>query len=160
LEFHGFHSSAFAGDEQQHGQISCTISPLFPTDSGIAGVHPSAMETTWKQATRTGPESRLRIRFWRSVALAAMLCCVVNLAWADSFRCGQRLVRTGDDQSELLRICGDPVRRDSAQERVGSGSGQKTVKVQRWYYKSSGRKLERVVMIHEGKIIAVRTTGR
>lgn len=92
--------------------------------------------------------------------LALLLSCMAPIAWADSFRCGQKLVRSGDDQSVLLRICGDPIRRDTAQERVGSGSSQKTVKVQRWYYKSSGRKLERVVMIHEGKIIAVRTTGR
>lgn len=92
--------------------------------------------------------------------LMTMLLLPAEVAQADSFRCGQRLVRSGDDQSELLRICGDPIRRDSAQERVGSGSSQKTVKVQRWYYRSSGRKLERVVMIHEGKIIAVRVTGR
>ncbi|HET6565731.1 MAG TPA: DUF2845 domain-containing protein [Xanthomonadales bacterium] len=85
---------------------------------------------------------------------------MAEAACADSFRCGQKLVRSGDDQSELLRICGEPQRRDSAQERVGSGSNQQTVKVQRWYYKSSGRKLERVVMIYQGKIIAVRTTGR
>ena len=98
--------------------------------------------------------------------LAALLLMPVILLlptehiWAHSFRCGQKLVRSGDDQSELLRVCGDPIRRDSAQERVGSGSNQKTVKVQRWYYKNSGRKLERVVMIHEGKVIAVRITGR
>lgn len=92
--------------------------------------------------------------------MLAITVLPLELAHADSFRCGQRLVRNGDDQSELLRVCGDPIRRDSAQERVGSGSNQKTVKVQRWYYKNSGRKLERVVMIYEGKIIAVRVTGR
>lgn len=92
--------------------------------------------------------------------LAMLLLGAASTAGADSFRCGQRLVRTGDDQSELIRICGNPVRRDSGQERVGTGSQQRTVKVQRWYYQSSRRRLERVVMIHEGKIIAVRTTGR
>jgi hypothetical protein len=92
--------------------------------------------------------------------MVILLLLVTAPLQADSFRCGQRLVRSGDDQSELLRICGDPIRRDTAQERVGSGSNQQTVKVQRWYYQSSGRKLERVVMLHEGKIIAVRVTGR
>lgn len=103
---------------------------------------------------------RCRLNLAGFLMMAGMLLLPTEHLWADSFRCGQKLVRSGDDQSELLRICGDPIRKDSAQERVGSGSSQKTVKVQRWYYKSSGRKLERVVMIHEGKIIAVRTTGR
>lgn len=103
---------------------------------------------------------RCRLNLAGLLMMAGMLLLPTEHLWADSFRCGQKLVRSGDDQSELLRICGDPIRKDSAQERVGSGSSQKTVKVQRWYYKSSGRKLERVVMIHEGKIIAVRTTGR
>lgn len=81
-------------------------------------------------------------------------------AKADSFRCGLKVVRSGDAQSVLVKACGEPLRRDSAQERVGSGSSQKTVRVQRWYYKNSGRRLERVVMLHEGKIIAVRTGER
>ena len=89
-----------------------------------------------------------------------MLLLPANVAMADSFRCGTKVVRNGDAESALVRACGEPKRRDSAQERVGSGSSQKTVRVQRWYYKSSGRKLERVVMLHEGKIIAVRTGER
>lgn len=80
-------------------------------------------------------------------------------AQADSFRCGLKVVRSGDSQSTLLKACGEPKRRDSAQERVGSASGQKTVRVQRWYYQNSGRRLERVVMLHEGKVVAVRIAG-
>lgn len=81
-------------------------------------------------------------------------------AQADSFRCGLKVVRSGDSQSALVKACGEPKRRDSAQERVGSGSGQKMTRVQRWYYKSSGRRLERVVLLHEGKVVAVRIVGR
>lgn len=79
---------------------------------------------------------------------------------ADSFRCGRKVVRDGDDQSKLLSACGEPQRRDSAQEPLWSGSSQKTVTVHRWYYKSSGRSLERVVVLHQGKIVAVRTGKR
>ena len=100
----------------------------------------------------------------REVQLGALLVLMFLLpasnAWADSFRCGTRVVRSGDAESTLVKACGEPKRRDSAQERVGSGSSQKTVRVQRWYYKTSGRRLERVVMLHEGKIIAVRTGDR
>ena len=78
---------------------------------------------------------------------------------ADSFRCGLKVVRSGDTQSVLIKACGEPKRRDSAQERVGSGSSQKMVRVQRWYYQNSGRRLEHVVMLHEGKVVAVRIAG-
>lgn|GEM_PF-1339219 len=89
-----------------------------------------------------------------------MLLLPANNAMADSFRCGQKVVRSGDAESVLVKACGEPLMRDSAQERVGSGSSQKTVRVQRWYYKNSGRRLERVVMLHEGRIIAVRVSER
>jgi len=79
---------------------------------------------------------------------------------ADSFRCGRKVVRSGDSQSELLTACGEPQRRDSAQEGLWIGSSQKTVKVHRWYYKTSGRRLERTVVLYQGKIVAVRSGKR
>ncbi len=95
-----------------------------------------------------------------TAALLTLLLLPAQNALADSFRCGTQVVRSGDEESALVKACGEPLRRDSAKERVGSGSSQKTVRVQRWYYKRSGRKLERVVMLYDGKIIAVRTGGR
>jgi hypothetical protein len=79
---------------------------------------------------------------------------------ADSFRCGRKVVRSGDAQSVLQSACGEPQRRDSGQEELWTGASQKTVKMQRWYYKASGRKLERVVLLYQGKIVGVRTGGR
>ena len=79
---------------------------------------------------------------------------------ADSFRCGRKVVRSGDAQSTVLAVCGEPQRKDTAQEAIWTGSTQKTVRVNRWYYKSSSRKLERVVLLYQGKVIAVETGGR
>ncbi len=79
---------------------------------------------------------------------------------ADSFRCGRQVVRSGDSQSQLLSTCGEPQRRDSAQEALWIGSSQKTVKVHRWYYKNSGRSLERVVLLYQGEVVAVRSGKR
>ena len=81
-------------------------------------------------------------------------------AEADSFRCGRKVVRSGDAQSTVLAVCGEPQRKDTAQEAIWTGSSQKTVRVNRWYYKSSSRKLERVVLLYQGKVIAVETGGR
>jgi len=90
------------------------------------------------------------------------LACLFPFGYAeaDSFRCGRKVVRSGDAQAQLLSACGEPQRKDSGQEELWAGASQKTVKVQRWYYKTSGRKLERVVLLYQGKIVAVRTGGR
>ncbi len=104
----------------------------------------------------SGPATR-RINCW----LLVLGCLLLTpCAEADSFRCGRKVVRSGDAQAALLSACGEPQRRDSAQEALWAGGNQKLVKVQRWYYKSSGRKLERVVLLYQGKIVAVRTGGR
>ncbi len=79
---------------------------------------------------------------------------------ADSFRCGRKVIRSGDSQSQVLSTCGEPQRRDSAQEALWIGSSQKTVKVHRWFYKTSGRSLERVVLLYQGEVVAVRTGKR
>jgi hypothetical protein len=84
----------------------------------------------------------------------------IPIAEADSFRCGRKVVRSGDAQSTVLSACGQPQHKDTAQEAIWTGASQKTVRVQRWYYKSSSRKLERVVLIYQGKVIAVQTGGR
>lgn len=94
-----------------------------------------------------------------------LLCALMWLlpspsAEADSFRCGRKVVRSGDPQSTVLAACGQPQHKDTAQETLWSGANQKSVRVHRWYYKSSGRKLERVVLLHQGKVVAVQTGSR
>jgi hypothetical protein len=112
---------------------------------------------------RKKPEARVvakktRLPFYVSVALA--LCVLSAQVQADSLRCGRKVVRSGDAQSRVLQACGKPLRQDSAQELIWSGSKQKTVRVKRWYYKKSSRSLERIVSIYQGKVIAVHTGGR
>jgi len=97
--------------------------------------------------------------------LLALLCLWMWLlplpsAEADSFRCGRKVVRSGDAQSTVLSVCGEPQRKDTAQETLWTGASQKTVRVHRWYYKSSSRKLERVVLLYQGKVVGVETGGR
>jgi len=113
-------------------------------------------------------QRRIQADSRRFFSLRSACSCLLALAcWlpsgyaeADSFRCGRKVVRSGDAQAQLLSACGEPQRRDSGQEELWTGASQKTVKVQRWYYKTSGRKLERVVVLYQGKIVAVQTGGR
>jgi len=97
----------------------------------------------------------------RTIICALLLVFTVVIeARADSFRCGQKVIRTGDSTGDLLRICGEPRHKDRGQERVKiNGVGKKT-RVERWYYKRSGRSLERIVFIHRGRIAAIEVGSR
>ena len=94
-----------------------------------------------------------------SVVLA-VLVFLPSLVFADSYRCGRKIVRSGDPVSRLLSLCGEPRRKDSASETVEFSGVPRKVRVQRWYYKKGSRRLERVVFVYQGKIAAIEVGGR
>lgn len=75
--------------------------------------------------------------------------------FADSYRCGRQLVRDGDSAERLLRLCGEPRRRDSGTETVMIDGAWGPQRVQRWYYRKNRRSLEYVVMVHRGTVVAI-----
>jgi len=99
---------------------------------------------------------------------AARLALAAGLAWclgcqdlpADTFRCGQKVVRTGDSEAELLQRCGEPMERQSATEEIWLKDGLDRVRVNRWYYKLSERRLQRVVVLYKGHVVEIRTGSR
>lgn len=78
---------------------------------------------------------------------------------ADSYRCGRKLIRDGDTPAEVLGVCGEPRARDRGRESISGQAGNR-VAVERWYYKRSSRSLERVVVFHQGRVVAIRTGRR
>ena len=84
----------------------------------------------------------------------------IDTAIADSFRCGRKVVRTGDSPGDLLRSCGEPRYKDRGYENIRVQGRQKKARVERWYYKKSSRRLEQIVVIHKGRIIAINTGRR
>ena len=91
--------------------------------------------------------------------LVSSIACV-ELAEADSFRCGRKVVRTGDSPADLVRSCGEPRFKDKAYENMRLSGRQEKIRVDRWYYKISSRRLEKIVLIHKGRIVAVQTGQR
>lgn len=79
---------------------------------------------------------------------------------ADSMRCGQKVVRTGDSPSVLLDRCGEPRHRGKAYAEIKTEEGLRRVRVDQWFYKRSERSLERIVLIYRGEIVRVETGGR
>ena len=94
------------------------------------------------------------------MSLLATLVLLPTLAEADSYRCGRKIVRSGDPVSRLLEVCGKPKRKDSGSETIEVSGVPRKVKVQRWYYKQGSRRLGRVVFVYRGKIAAIEVGGR
>ena len=80
--------------------------------------------------------------------------------YADSYRCGRKLVREGDSTARLLEKCGQPRLKDSGSEKIRINGTLANKRVQRWYYKKSNRSLERIVLIYSGNIVGIKTGDR
>lgn len=100
-----------------------------------------------------------RLLFLCALSIALQLC-TVHPVDADSYRCGRKLVRTGDSSAAVRRICGEPRLKDRGIERVVVEGAAQQVTVERWYYKQSGRSLEHIVMLYRGRVIAIVAGGR
>ena len=97
----------------------------------------------------------------RKTALAfATLWVVCSEIQADSYRCGRKLIRTGDSAADVLRVCGEPGYKDRGQQMLRQGGVEKSARVERWYYRKSRRSLEHVVLIHQGRVVAIEYGGR
>ena len=94
------------------------------------------------------------------IPLLATLILLPTLAEADSYRCGRKIVRSGDPVSRLLELCGKPKRKDSGSETIEVSGVPRKVRVQRWYYKQGSRRLERVVLVYRGTVAAIEVGGR
>ena len=86
----------------------------------------------------------------------ALLVSVGADGHAGGFRCGTKLVVTGDSISRLINACGQPELKYKAKETVGSGSNRTSAGVTNWIY-SRDRKRNMVVSIRGGKVVKIAT---
>jgi len=91
------------------------------------------------------------------LAILAILGC--TQACADSYRCGRKLIHTGDSSARVLQICGEPQLKDRGHEDIRLEGRISRLPVQRWYYRKNSRSLWRIVMIYRGKVAAIETGG-
>lgn len=95
-----------------------------------------------------------------SLFFLAGLLILPASAGADSYRCGQKLVRSGDSVAKVLQVCGEPRHKSSGQGEIKIRGVAKTTRVQRWHYRQGSRRLEHVVLIYKGKVAAIEVVGR
>ena len=79
---------------------------------------------------------------------------------ADSFRCGRKLIKTGDSNADVIRVCGEPRHKDRGYEKIRVDGVSRDTRVERWYYKRSSRSLEHIILIYRGKVSAVEVGNR
>ena len=100
------------------------------------------------------------MHFGYAVIGAALLSFMINNVSADSYRCGRKLVRTGDPVSKLVEICGKPLHKGSSKTSLRLDGRVREVRVQEWHYRRGPRRLGRVVMVYRGRIAAIEEARR
>ena len=110
--------------------------------------------------TKAGPCSKAGGRFITALLLFTFLSLFSVQLLADTLRCGRKLIRSGDSGSTVLKVCGQPRFKDSGFEKISSFGRSEKLKVKRWYYKSSKRRLERIVLLYRGEVVAIKIGDR
>ena len=77
-------------------------------------------------------------------------------AEAGSFRCGTKIVVTGDSISRLIKNCGQPSLRYKAKESIRADGRRLTTSVTHWIYER-GSKKAMVVSVLSGKVVKIAT---
>lgn len=95
-----------------------------------------------------------------AVLALATLLALPSFSVADSYRCGRKLIRTGDSSSDVLRVCGEPAAKDRGRADVRDGGATRNVAVERWHYKRSSRSLSRIVNIYRGRVVSIEVGRR
>jgi hypothetical protein len=94
------------------------------------------------------------------VVLTTQLVWLSESLLADSYRCGRKLVRSGDSRQALLSLCGQPEHKDRGQEEVKIDGRRIRASVERWYYQKNKRSLQRMVVLHKGRIVSIEIRRR
>ena len=102
----------------------------------------------------------MRTTFWIILAVLITALLAPSPGEADSYRCGRKLIRSGDTTADVLRVCGEPVAKDRGRADVRDGGVTRNVAVQRWHYRQSGRSLPRIVKIWRGRVVSIEVGRR
>jgi len=75
---------------------------------------------------------------------------------ANSIRCGNKVVKTGDSGNQLIKKCGEPVRKFSGKEFATENGRSSNVTVSNWVFERDGKR-DMVVSVRNGTIIRIKS---
>jgi hypothetical protein len=90
----------------------------------------------------------------QALLLFALLACLSWTASADSFRCGRKIVKTGDTVNVLMKKCGKPQRKFSSRKVISENGRQAKVGVSNWVYQRA-RKRDIIVSVRGGTVVQI-----
>ncbi len=86
--------------------------------------------------------------------LPAALCLIAaRHAWADTMRCGNRLIEVGDSMAAVQALCGAPA---TVQQGV-KASGTAEVPVETWTYNRGPNQLLVNIRFVNGQVVEIKT---
>jgi Protein of unknown function (DUF2845) len=86
--------------------------------------------------------------------LPAALCLIAaQHAWADTMRCGNKLVEVGDSQAAVQALCGAPA---TVQQGI-QAKGTAQVPVETWTYNRGPNQLLVTIRFVNGQVVAITT---
>ena len=91
----------------------------------------------------------------RNILIATSLLLLTSSVLADSFRCGNSLVKSGDSVNTLVKKCGNPERKFTSYVDVNEHGRRYSAGVINWVYERSGKK-DMIVSVRNGEIIKIK----
>lgn len=90
----------------------------------------------------------------KQIILLFIIFSISITSFADSFRCGRKLVKQNESANALIKKCGKPVRKFSSKELTSIEGQQKRVSVSNWVYERRGKK-DMIISVRDGSIIKI-----
>jgi hypothetical protein len=74
---------------------------------------------------------------------------------ANSIRCGNKVVKTGDSGNQLIKKCGNPARKFSGKAFATENGRSSSVTVSNWVFERDGKK-DMIVSVRNGTVIKIK----
>ena len=88
-----------------------------------------------------------------AIVIFTMLCCSAS---ADSFRCGRKVIQTGDTVNALLKKCGEPDRTFQTTETVNNRGYTNVLYVTHHVYER-GTKKDMIITVRDNVVTRIET---
>lgn len=90
----------------------------------------------------------------RNLLIYITLACLSTNVFADTFRCGRKIVKAGDTANMLVKKCGSPKRKFSGKETVNEMGRKSKVAVSNWVFDRRGKN-DIIVSVRGGTVVKV-----
>jgi len=90
------------------------------------------------------------------IILIAIFFIIVSVVQADSFRCGSRVVSTGDSKADVIVKCGPP---DYSEVVSFSVSETSVTKIEAFYYNCGEGRFVHVLTFKGSILVGIKPTG-